>query len=64
MKLDNQQKCVIKGKFPEIYKEFGDKLQIEKSMNIHDIDHYLDKDFQGQELMIMLMILKKVGMYG
>lgn len=56
MKLDNQQKALLKHDFKESYNIF------ETYITDNDIDKYLDKDFQGSELVIMMMLLSKKGL--
>lgn len=57
MKLDNQQKVLL-------------KAELNKSLDILDkkpkvsIDEYIEKDFQGVELVMVMLALNKVDMYG
>lgn len=58
MKLDDQQKALLKHDFKRSYNIFGIYI------TDNDIDKYLNKDFQGSELVIMMMLLSKKGLLG
>lgn len=57
MKLDNQQKAILKAELNKSLDILGKEPKV-------SVDEYIEKDFQGVELVMVLMILKNVGMYG
>lgn len=56
MKLDNQQKVILKA-------ELNKSLTLLNEQPKVSVDEYVEKDFQGVELVMVLMALKKVGTY-
>ena len=57
MKLDNQQKAILKAELNKSLDILGKEPKV-------SIDEYIEKDFQGVELIMVMLALKKVGMYG
>ena len=62
MKLDNQQKALIKYKLQETVNYLKEN-DIADYTNI-DLDELVNQDFQGIKLTVMMMMLCKEGLIG
>lgn len=56
MKLDNQQKAILKSELNKSLNILGKEPKV-------NVDEYVEKDFQGVELVMVLMAFKKAGIY-
>lgn len=56
MRLDNQQKTILKAELNKSLDLLGKEPKV-------SVNEYVEKDFQGVELVMVLMALKKAGIY-